>query len=438
MKYYFGESDNIPENVSSEDSDWTPKKRKRKILPKEKDTNPNLKFYSSEEKKYYKNLPLEQKKYIKEIEEKVVSINDLETPLRFKILCSNIDENIKAICIKKLDYLCELEPSSGEYYKTSSWIDSVCRLPIGHYKSLSIDSRSKKQEIKEFLTRARIHMDTTVYGHNETKTQIVRLLAQWIVNPESKGMVIGIHGPMGCGKTTLIKDSICKLLDLPFAFIPLGGASDSAYLEGHSYTYEGATWGKIVDTLMKSKCMNPVFYFDELDKVSDTTKGEEIINILIHLTDLSQNDKFQDKFFTDFEFNLSKSLIIFSYNDETKINPILKDRMTQIETNGYNTQEKLVIARKHILPEIIKEYQFKEDEIHFSDEILNYIINKTDKEEGVRNFKRSLSCIISYINLKRITDENLDDNIKFKITKSDVDLYIKSKKNDIHLSSMYT
>ena len=123
-------------------------------------------------------------------------------------------------------------------------------------------------------------------------------IGKWIKNPMSQGNVLALQGPMGNGKTTLVKDGIAKALGRPFAFISLGGASDSSYLNGHSLTYEGSVWGRIVDILIKSKCMKPVIYFDELDKVSDTNHGEEIIGILTHLTDPSQNSEFSDKYFS--------------------------------------------------------------------------------------------------------------------------------------------
>ena len=117
---------------------------------------------------------------------------------------------------------------------------------------------------------------------------------------------------MGNGKTTLIKEGVSKMIDRPFEFITLGGATDSSYLDGHSYTYEGSTPGKIVDILKNSsQCMNPVIYFDELDKVSCTNKGEEIINLLIHLTDFSQNDHFNDKYYSNVPLDLSKAYLYF-------------------------------------------------------------------------------------------------------------------------------
>eukprot|EP00976_Prorocentrum_cordatum_P063288 1177036-Prorocentrum_minimum.AAC.8 len=132
---------------------------------------------------------------------------------------------------------------------------------------MPVSQNSNPQEIKEFLVNTKHILNTEVYGHCDAKDQIIRIVAQWISNPNSKGNVIGIHGNPGVGKTTLIKNGVCKALGLPFAFIPLGGANDSSYLDGHSYTYEGSCCGKIVEVLMKNKYMNPVLYFDELDKV---------------------------------------------------------------------------------------------------------------------------------------------------------------------------
>jgi hypothetical protein len=203
--------------------------------------------------------------------------------------------------------------------------------------------------------------------------------------------------------TSLVKEGISKILNREFAFIPLGGATDSSYLEGHSYTYEGSTWGKIVDILIRSKSMNPVIYFDELDKISETPKGEEIIGILTHLTDTSQNSQFHDKYFAEIDFDLSKCLFIFSYNDPLKVNPILMDRMYKIKTSSYSVKEKIVIANQYLIPKIRYEVNFKEGDIIIPDTTLNYIIeNYTDKECGVRNLKRCIEIIYKKLNLYRL------------------------------------
>ena len=248
--------------------------------------------------------------------------------------------------------------------------------------------------------------------------------------------------------TSLVKEGISKILNRPFAFIALGGATDSSFLEGHSYTYEGSTWGKIVQILIDSKCMNPVIYFDELDKISDTPRGEEIAGILTHLTDTSQNSQFHDKYFAEIDFDLSKCLFIFSYNDESKVNPILKDRMYRIQTKGYNQKQKIQIANSYLLSKIREQVKFNDDEIIIPDEVLEYLIdNHCNKEDGVRNLKRCLEIIHTKLNLYRLMkpgtnlfeeDMSLSVNFPLTITKEIVDKLIKVNKDNITaLYSMY-
>jgi ATP-dependent Lon protease len=187
--------------------------------------------------------------------------------------------------------------------------------------------------------------------------------------------------------------------------IALGGTGDASFLEGHSYTYEGSSWGKIVQILIDGKCMNPVIYFDELDKVSDTARGQEIVGVLTHLTDTTQNNQFHDKYFSEIDFDLSKCLFIFSYNDEELVNPILRDRMYCIQTAGYDVAQKVVIAKQYLLPKIRAQVNFQEGDVVLPDEVLRYIISNeriTQKEDGVRNLKRCLEIIHTKLNLFRL------------------------------------
>lgn len=246
--------------------------------------------------------------------------------------------------------------------------------------------------------------------------------------------------------TSLVKEGISKILNREFAFIPLGGATDSSYLEGHSYTYEGSTWGKIVDILIRSKSMNPVIYFDELDKISETPKGEEIIGILTHLTDTSQNSQFHDKYFAEIDFDLSKCLFIFSYNDPLKVNPILMDRMYKIKTSSYLVKEKIVIANQYLIPKIRYEVNFKEGDIVIPDATLNYIIeNYTDKESGVRNLKRCIEIIYKKLNLYRLVkpgttlfdkENTLVVEFPFHVTTEVVNNLIKKDDNGMSKSAI--
>jgi ATP-dependent Lon protease len=399
--------------------------------------NPELKHYDSDERAYYNKLDDDVKAYIATLEKSIKDMNKDDIPLRFKILMSNIDDKIKAIAIKKLRYLYDMDESTSEYYKLTNWIESLCKAPIGKYANMSINTSATVDSIRSFIKRIRDTLDNTVYGHQDAKDHIIRLIAQWISNPESKGLVIGIQGPAGCGKTTLVKNGICKALNLPFAFVALGGASDGSFLDGHSPTYEGSTWGKIVDILMKAECMNPVIYFDELDKISYTYKGDEVVNILVHLTDSTQNDKYQDKFFVDVDFDLSRSLMIFSYNDEHLINPILKDRMVKIKTEGYKLEEKVIIARDYLLPELYT--QFKLKDVSIKDDVIKYIINsRIEDEEGVRNLKRALECILSNLNLNVLMSPE-EVLFPLEITEDMVNKYVKklnaNASNKLH--SMY-
>ena len=247
-----------------------------------------------------------------------------------------------------------MNPDNGEYYKLNKWVDYVMCIPFEQYNYLPISIHDGKDKCKEYIHQCKKILDETVYGMNDSKSQFMQLIAQWIMNPSSVGSSIALKGPMGTGKTTLLKNGISKLLNREFVLIPLGGANDGSYLEGHSYTYEGSHYGKIVDILIQCKSNNPIIYFDELDKVSDSPKGEEIIGILTHLTDITQNTEFQDKYFSEITIDMSKCLFIFSYNDEDKINKILKDRMYVIETSGYSEKDKIIITRQFLIPTIEK------------------------------------------------------------------------------------
>ena len=394
--------------------------------------------YNKDEIKYYKSLGEEEKTTIDKLENDISLMDSNLIPLRFKVLQSNMETRIKALAISYIDQLSSMSKSSGEYSKLNHYIQNLCKIPIGKYQKMNISTSDTLEEISSFLETTKKKLDKVVYGHEEAKNQMIRLLAKWISNPDAGGLVIGIEGPMGAGKTTLCKEGICNVLGIPFGFITLGGINDSSSLIGMNYTYEGSRWGSIVNTLINAKCMNPVLFFDELDKISDTRKGEEIVNILIHLTDSTQNDKFHDEYYANIDFDLSKCLIIFSYNDEELINPILKDRMVTIRTNGYTLKEKLVIAKDYMLPVILTTFKFKDKDIVFDDEILTYMISNLEEEKGVRNLKRGLEDIVSHLNLQRLL-RNTEFTFPLKITQSIADKFLSKpkKKDDWVMQAMY-
>ena len=363
---------------------------------------------------YYHYLDKEAKEKLFKLTSEIYEYNGSNIPLRFKVIESEMDMKTKAIALENIDKMVEMDVSTGEHSKMDLWINGLMRIPFGKYNHIPINPESGVSEKREFITNTYKTLDKAIYGHKEAKTHILQVIGKWMKNPDSSGNVLAIQGPMGNGKTTLVKDGISKVLNRPFHFIALGGASDSAYFDGHCYTYEGSHWGRIVQILQDSKCMNPVIYFDELDKISDTNKGEEIIHMLTHLTDPSQNNLFQDNYFPGVNLDLSKALFIFSYNDESKVNRILKDRMYVIHTKGFKTDDKIKICNEYLIPEIFNTFAFEKDDLVFTTDIIKKIVEKfTGGEEGVRNLKRCIETIVSKINIHILSDG--DSGLSFKL-----------------------
>ncbi len=397
------------------------------------------------ETRYFKKLPLDEQRVMLS---KLTALRDLdhhEKPTRVKLIESDIPDEYKVIALQKMNQLkCG---SDGETGKIKAWIDGFMRIPFGVYKTLPVNISDGTEKCHEFMENAKKRLDECTYGLNDAKMQIMQYLGQIISNPKGVGTVIAIEGPMGTGKTTLVLEGICKILDRPYELFPLGGATDSSTFEGHMITYEGSIWGIIANALMKCKCMNPVFYFDELDKISDTPKGEEINGILTHLTDSSQNSSFNDKYFTGINLDLSRAVFIFSYNDRSKVNRILADRMYVIRTEGYSNAQKGIIARQYLSPSIRSNMLFSESDILFPDETVQYIIsNYTSEEKGVRNLKRCIETIYSKINLFRLMtpgtnlfekEITIHVEFPFKVTPDVVQKLLKSPEKNMSASHMY-
>jgi len=277
---------------------------------------------------------------------------------------------------------------------------------------------NKLNEIVEYMKNVKLILDKTVHGHDNAKKQIERIISQWI-NGEQKGNCLGFEGSPGVGKTTFARGLSECLKDennnpRPFSLIMMGGDSNGSHLVGHSYTYVGSTWGQIVQILIDKKCMNPIILIDEVDKVSRTEHGKEITGILTHLLDPTQNDSFQDKYFSGIDLDLSKVLFILSYNDVDAIDKVLLDRIHRVKFDSLQIEDKLEISNKHLLPEIYKNVGL-EGMIHISDETIKFIIEEYTLEPGVRKLKEKLFEIISEINLNILQNKYFDEDIQIPI-----------------------
>lgn len=407
-------------------------------LTKVKDNKSNL--------DYFIDLgPRKKQEIINHLKNIHIHQNDL-TPMFFKVVQSNIDEYTKKIILQKIETLSSMEVGAGEYHKLNNWIQSLLDIPWNKQATLSVKKNDKPDILFDFLKNAKNSMDKVIYGQNSTKDQIIQIIAKMISNPAKSGNVFAIYGAPGTGKTTIIKEGMSKALGIPFNFISLGGATDSSYLDGHSYTYEGSINGRIVDCLKQSKCMNPIFYFDELDKISSSSKGEEIVNMLIHLTDSSQNTLFQDKYFSGIHFDISKSIFVFSFNDIEKVNKILLDRMELIEVDNFKIEEKKVIVKDYIIPKLFETYNINKEQINFSQEIIDYIVDYKGchkNEKGIRNVIRRFENIISKLNIILLTGKssneihtslkNIDiSKLPIEINKSIVDDLVLKRGNGNH------
>jgi ATP-dependent Lon protease len=373
-------------------------------------TQKEYELMTEEEINYWKKISKDERLLLKNLEQELNNYDVCDIPERYRILKFPIDIATKRNIMERFSQLELMQSVDPEYFKLSRWIEGIMKIPFGKYINLPVSINDNSEKISEYINEVSMKMNSSIAGHLEAKEKIIQVVCQWISNPKSSGNIIALHGPPGIGKTSLVRNGISNALGRPFHMIALGGATDSTFLEGHNYTYEGANWGRIASILMDSKVMNPIIFFDELDKVSGTKHGDEIIGVLTHLTDQTQNNAFQDKYFSGIDIDLSRCLFIFSYNNESILNPILKDRLIKINLKGFSVKEKTDIAKNYIIKELFSNIGLEANSININDEIITEIIENFTDEDGVRELRRCLETIFLKINMSRFTE-----NIKFPI-----------------------
>lgn len=399
------------------------------------------------------------KRKLERIEDEILSfkkkrrLEDSTMDMKSQIMLLNVDMETKVFLLDKYDNISK--PGSSEYIKGKAWFNTVLELPFGKYIPFKITHNDDVKKINKYFDDVRHHLDNHIHNMDSVKDEIIEFLARKISNPQGKGHVLALCGGAGVGKSKILK-VLGQALKLPFYQVNFGGLNDVSVLTGHSETYVGSKPGKFVEILKNAGCMNPIIYFDEVDKLSEH-KGREINGILTHILDEEQNNKFQDNYLSNVSIDMSKAFFVLAFNDPDKIDPIVLNRMKVIHINSPSIEDKVVIASKKMIPDIIDGLNIKKDKyIVLDEELLRYIIAcKVPNEEGVRQLRKCLEKIFNKINyllltgryksgnhltvsMVRLNENELRNTEVVTITKGFIDSCLDSIDTNSSYMSMYS
>ncbi|CCL12714.1 Lon protease 1 [Clostridioides difficile] len=308
---------------------------------------------------------------------------------------------------KEIDKFSKISSMSPDVSVSRNYLDTIFSLPW-----------NKETKDKLDITKAKDILDEDHYGLEKVKERILEYLAIRTLAKSLKGPIICLVGPPGTGKTSIVK-SIARALNRKFVRISLGGVRDEAEIRGHRRTYVGSIPGRIINGVKEAQTKNPVFLFDEIDKMAADYKGDPA-SAMLEVLDPEQNKDFVDHYL-EIPFDLSKILFVTTANSLGNIPRPLLDRMEVIEVSGYIEEEKLNIAKKYLLPKQIKEHALKESFIKIDDETLRSIINHYTREAGVRTLERTIGKICRKVAKKYVEDPTLEEVV---INKSDLETYL--------------
>jgi ATP-dependent Lon protease len=350
----------------------------------------------------------------KESSRTIIHINKLvnkklqEENIREKILNLPTNDTNKSVIFKHYNNMKRTDQNSTEYYKNQLFVDMSLSYPWE--KLYNINDNITNKNIPEFLQVIKQNLDNEIYGMESVKNEILNVVCKFITNPQSNRNNIALCGAAGVGKSKFIK-VLSETLRLPMKVISLGGIKDSSFFLGHGYVYVESGPGKILQNIIDSKINNPILYFDELDKVSETDNGKDIFSFLCYLTDPTQNNRFTDHYFYGMQFDLSKVFYVFTFNDIDKIDKILLDRLNIISVDTPSDEDITKILECHCIPEIIKNIGIQKN-IQFPQSSIKLIIDhcksSIDKSvtSGVREYYRIIEKMLLELNKSVLLEEN--------------------------------
>lgn len=414
------ESSPEPGNVFTVGMAPTPTKRKKatplRRVPRPVTRNPTgrlleiLGTISAEERRAWGKAPPEQRARWQELSEHIDGgcAGPSDLPLRFRLLESPMPASAKKVALARATQMQRMGPYSGDAVKMQTWMDKLLSIPFGRYSE-----RPDVSEAPTLLRRLQETMDQCVHGLAPVKRWILQAVAQWISSPGAKGLVLGIQGPPGVGKTSLVR-GIASTLGRPFQTLNMGGYRDSACLTGHDMTYVGSTPGALAEALVQAGRMDPVLYFDEVDKIGQGGHGgqggEDIAGVLVHLTDEMQNHDFQDRYFgPGIPLDFSRCIFIFSFNHLDQVDPVLRNRMTVVQIPALQTSDKVEIAMRYLWPSLCKELALSPETVPVPvKEVVQHILEKhCPPETGVRVLKSRLRMLLQAHQMARLLEDNV-------------------------------
>lgn len=365
------------------------------------------------------------------------ALNKISVDLKEKIINSDIDDQYKTILYNKYKMLEEMSDKDSEYFKLKNWILLILSIPLKRKENLQITNTN------DFLKHIKIQLDAELYGMKNVKEELMLQIINRFIKKRKSEQILSLVGCSGIGKTKIIH-VMAQSLNLPFYHISLGGIKDGSFLDGFSNTYIGSRQGIIVDALIKMNCCNGIIFFDEIDKISDSPEGAEVVNQLIHILDNTQNNMFYDKYVSDIPIDLSNIWFICSLNNSDYLNQVLRNRLYMIDVEGYGNSQKVEISKNILIPKKCKDYGL-ENQLFFDDSIIEYIVNKNKKnDKGVRELKRNIDTICKRVDILRASIDKdgkygvLDwtfkiENLVFplKLNKKHIDILLNDVKNSV-------